>query len=75
MLSGGYVNSGYSSTAEGVTASRVDNYFYVRPAVQILLQKWLSVGIFYEFSENASTGSGARGFNRDRGGIQFAITF
>ena len=70
-----YINSVYSAAATNVSASREDNYFDARPSVQWMATSWLSVGIFYEYSQNLSHGQGADGFIRDRGGVDFAILF
>jgi hypothetical protein len=74
-LAAGYVNSDYTSTAAGVDATREDNYFYVRPAVEWKALSWLGVGIFYEYSEDASQGGQANSFARDRAGVDLAIIF
>jgi hypothetical protein len=71
----GYINSSYSATSVNVNATREDNYFDIRPAVQWSATSWLSVGIFYEYSQNLSHGGGADPFQRDRGGVDFAILF
>ena len=71
----GYINSDYSASVSNVSASREDNYFDIRPAVQWNATSWLSVGIFYEYSQNLSHGQGADPFQRDRGGVDFAILF
>jgi hypothetical protein len=70
-----FINSDYTSTNSSVYASREDNYFDIRPAVQWSATSWLSIGIFYEYSQNLSSGQGADSFQRDRGGIDFAILF
>jgi hypothetical protein len=74
-LGAGYVNSGYSATASGVEASREDNYFYLRPAVRFHLYGWLDLSLFYEFSENFSSGQGGDSFRRNQVGIQSSTTF
>lgn len=74
-LAGGYVNTEYTSTASNVSATRQDNYYYVRPAVEWKALSWLSVGIFYEYSRDISTGGDANSFARDRGGVDLAILF
>jgi len=70
-----YINSDYTSTNSSVYASRQDNYFDIRPALQWSATSWLSIGIFYDYSQNLSSGQGADSFQRDRGGIDFAILF
>ena len=67
-LSAGYVNSSYSATELGVNATREDNYFYVRPSVQWRALAWMSVGIFYEYDQDLSSGEQNDNFTQDRGG-------
>jgi hypothetical protein len=74
-LSAGYVNTDYTATATNVTATREDNYFYIRPALEWKALSWLSVGIFYEYSQDLSQGGTANSFTRDRGGVDMAILF
>jgi hypothetical protein len=74
-LAMGYVNTDYTAAAANVDAVREDNYFYVRPAVEWKALSWLSVGIFYEYSEDISQGGVAANFARDRGGVDIAILF
>jgi hypothetical protein len=75
-LGAGYVNTSYSATAAGVDATREDNYFYVRPAVEWKALSWLGVGIFYEYSQDVSQGAGGdSNFTRDRGGVDITILF
>jgi len=71
----GYVNTAYSATATGVSAVREDNYFYIRPTVEWKALSWLSVGIFYEYSQDVSQGGQANSFTRDRGGVDVAFLF
>jgi hypothetical protein len=74
-LAAGYVNTDYSATATGVVAVREDNYFYIRPELEWKALTWLSVGIFYEYSQDMSEGGVANSFSRDRGGVDMAILF
>jgi len=71
----GYQNQTYESAAADVNASRVDNYFYVRPGVAFSLTKWIGLNFFYEYSQNISTGEGAHSFERDRVGAQISLVF
>jgi outer membrane protein assembly factor BamA len=74
-LATGYVNTDYSATVTGVDAVREDNYYYIRPAVEWKALSWMSIGIYYEFSRDTSSGGVANGFSRDRGGVEIAILF
>jgi hypothetical protein len=74
-LGAGFVNSDYTATTNTVTASREDNYYYIRPAVEWNALTWLSVGIFYEYDQDLSKGGQANSFTRDSGGLDLAILF
>jgi hypothetical protein len=74
-VASGYVNTDYKATATGVTATREDNFYYIRPAVEWKALSWLSVGIFYEYSQDLSQGGTADSFARDRGGVDMAVQF
>ena len=75
-LGAGYVNTDYQAAASGVSASRVDNYFFIQPSVQWQALTWLSVNVFYQYSQDFSHGGiGVNSFRRDAGGIDFAFNF
>lgn len=74
-LTGGYVNVDYTATAANVDATREDNYFYIRPSVEWKALSWLSVGVFYEYDQDLSSGDSGNSFTRDRGGVDIAILF
>jgi len=71
----GYVNSAYSATAPGISAPREDNYYYIRPFVAWKALSWLSIGFYYEYDEDLTSGGVASSFNRDSGGVDVAILF
>lgn len=75
FLTFGYENLDYTSAAPGVEATREDHYFFIRPGVQFRLTQWLALGLFYEYSQNSSSGELERSFRRDRLGVQLGITF
>ena len=72
---GGYENTDYRRTVEGVRATRQDDYFFLRPAVDWSVTDWFNIGLFYEFSRNLSRGEGARSFHRDRVGVVGSVFF
>lgn len=75
-LGAGYVNTDYQAAASGVTAAREDNYFYVQPSVSWRALTWLSIGVFYQYSQDFSHGGiGVNNFRRDAGGVDFAFNF
>ena len=75
FLTAGYENLHYTSAGRGVTADRDDDYFFARFGLQWHAFGHCSFGVFYEFSENSSSGATARDFRRDRVGTQVSITF
>jgi len=75
-LAGGFVNTDYQATASNVSAMRQDNYFYIRPAVAWKALSWMSVGIFYEYDQDLSSGDvQANSFTQNQGGLDLAILF
>ena len=59
-LTVGYEFTEYQQALVGVDASRKDNYFYTRVGLGFPVNRWCSGNVFYEFSNNSSTGNGAR---------------
>jgi len=46
-LAAGYENADYFATANGVSAPREDNYYFVEPSVDVLITRFLSAGVYY----------------------------
>ena len=74
-LAAGYDHLNYTAAGPGVSASRQDNFFFVRPSIQWHATGWCGVGVFYEYSQNFSSGEGNRDFRRDRTGLQVSIIY
>ena len=74
-LTVGYEFTEYQQALFGVDASRKDNYFYTRVGLGFPVNRWCSGNVFYEFSNNSSTGNGARGFDRNRVGMFVSCKF
>ncbi|MBC7838345.1 MAG: outer membrane beta-barrel protein [Nitrospiraceae bacterium] len=74
-LSVGYDNLDYTAAGAGVDASRQDSFLFARPSIQCHIVSWCNIGLFYEYSENFSSGEGSRSFQRDRAGLQVSITY
>jgi hypothetical protein len=53
-LAVGYENSDYIATVPGVSATRDDDYFFISPSLDVLINRWLSVGVYYLHRENSS---------------------
>lgn len=71
----GFDHAEYKSTETGVDASRTDNYFYVRPSLDWHVSKHWTVGVFYEFSTDHSSGFGGNPFSRNRAGALVSFNF
>jgi hypothetical protein len=71
---GGYVNSDYSGAAPGVTTSREDNYYFIRPSLDAILGEHWKTGIFLQYRENDSNVTGL-GFDNFQAGMQASYTF
>ncbi len=54
-LSAGYENADYFATANGVDATRDDNYYFVEPSVDVLINRHFSVGAYYLHREDSSS--------------------
>ena len=53
-LAVGYENSDYFATTNGVNATREDDYYFVEPYVDVLITRWLSVGVYYLHRQDCS---------------------
>ncbi len=75
FFTAGYENLAYSAAGSDISTSREENSFLLRGGIQWHSLAWLSVGIFYEYSQNFSSGTGNRSFQRDRIGTQVNLLF
>ena len=53
-LGAGYEHSNYFSTNRNVNATRDDDYWFIEPSVDVLINRWLSVGVYYLHREDIS---------------------
>jgi hypothetical protein len=53
-LGAGYENSDYFATDRDVSATRNDNYWFIEPSVDVLINRWLSAGVYYLHREDSS---------------------
>lgn len=70
----GYENSEYFSTVDFVGADRSDNYYFVQPAIDVMVTRWMTVGAYYLHRENDSSVSGFS-FRDNQVGIRASFTF
>ena len=72
-LTGGFDHSDYYATEQGVNVDRPYNYFFVRSGVDWHISSEFTVGVFYQYQENES--SGANVFNNNLAGFNLAYHF
>ena len=53
-LGAGYENSNYIATDRDVSATRNDDYWFIEPSVDVLINRWLSAGVYYLHRESSS---------------------
>lgn len=51
----GYQNSDYFSTISGVNATRRDNYYYIQPAIDVIITRFWSAGAYYLHRQDESS--------------------
>jgi hypothetical protein len=51
----GYENDDYFSTIAGLPASRVDNYLYIEPSVDVAITRYWSAGAYYLHRQDSSS--------------------
>lgn len=70
----GYEDDKYEANVVGTTTNRVDDYFFLRPSISYVANKWLTVGLFYQFSRNASSDQ-ANSFYDNQVGLNVSLQF
>ena len=73
-LGGGYENSNYFAAADNVSASRNDNYWFIEPSLDVLINRWLNAGVYYlhrDDSSNIDTFS----FDDNQVGVRATVRF
>lgn len=73
-LGAGYQHLEYLATQQGVSASRVDNYFILRPGFSVHITSHCTISIYYEYSQDVSSDS-TYCYQRDRLGLQLNLVF
>ena len=65
----GYDYSDYRSYAGDLTDRRTDQVYFFRPWLKYTLHRHVAIELFYQRTTNASSGTGARDFERDLYGV------
>ena len=71
----GYEFADYQATAADITATRRDNFFYIRPNITYAISRKLSSSLFYQLTKDDSTGNGASSFERNSAGVMLNYAF
>ncbi len=70
----GYTNSSYFSAANGVTATRNDDFFYIDPSVDFNITRYWTFGAYYVHREDSSSFA-FFSFKDNQVGIRTRLTF
>src|SRR5438105_1356634 len=73
-VSGGYQNSDYFSTVQGVAANRQDNYYFVEPSLDFSITRFWTIGGYYLHRQNDSSFR-AFSFDDNQVGFRTGLTF
>ncbi|NBV87377.1 MAG: hypothetical protein EBS01_14200, partial [Verrucomicrobia bacterium] len=71
----GFERANYRAAAPGISSEREDGFYFSRVGLNWLVGRACSLGGFYEFSSNVSTGAQQRSFQRNRIGVTFNVSF
>jgi hypothetical protein len=70
----GYEHDEYFAAGNAPPTDRVDDFFYARTSVRYSFVRWVSVNVFYEYRNNAST-EPTSVFSGNRVGMELAAKF
>ena len=73
-LSAGYENADYFATVNGVDASRDDNYYFVEPSVDVLINRFFNVGVYYLHRQDSSS-EDLHSFYDNQVGVRATVRF
>ena len=74
-LSIGAERAVYKAVTSAVEASRRDDFVFTRASLDWAIYRNCSLGVFYEFSKNASKGPEGHPFLRNRTGVSVSVSF
>ena len=64
----------YFSTLAGIASTRHDNYYFVQPAVDVTVTRWMAIGAYYLHRQNDSNFSGFS-FSNNQVGVRASFTY
>jgi hypothetical protein len=73
-LTGGYENNSYFYTDMSAASPRDDGFFYINPSVQLRINDYSKIELFYNHRENDSNNS-SRDFADNQIGIRASLTY
>jgi len=71
----GYEFANYFSTSSIQQSTRQDHMYFIRPALVYAVTSWASLSVFYQYTENHSSGLGSTSFRRNSFGVAASIAF
>jgi hypothetical protein len=73
-VAAGYENDDYFSTLNGINATRSDDYFFIEPALDVTVTRWMTVGAYYLHRQNDSNAA-TFSFRDNQVGLRASFTF
>jgi hypothetical protein len=73
-ISGGYENSDYFSTVNGVSATRIDDYYFFEPSIDFSITRFWTFGGYYLHRQSDSSLTGFS-FQDNQVGLKTALVF
>jgi len=73
-LTAGYENDDYFSALHGVTANRQDDYYFVEPAVDVMIMRFWTAGAYYLHRQDSSNFTNFS-FYDNQVGVRTSLTF
>jgi hypothetical protein len=73
-LNVGYQNADYFSTISDTSSNRTDNYYFIQPAVDVMITRFWSIGAYYLHRQDDSSVD-AFSFSNNQVGFRTVLTF
>jgi hypothetical protein len=73
-MQAGYQQQSYFSTIAGLAVERKDDYYFVAPAVDVRITRYLSAGVYFLYRENSSS-EGFYDFENTQLGVRANVQF
>ena len=71
----GYEFADYTGTSSSIIADRQDHLYFIRPAIAWSFSSRTSLSVFYQFTQNSSSGVGEASFERNSYGVMMNVAY